>query len=360
MNKKIIVIGSFFIIILTLTFSLSDINGSRPVPPFLVSCTMTPNSWWDEGVIGIMADSSDWQRIQVDLKDVFERTIRTPQLESTFRVKHVPMEQFELYTRFKYLIIASTMNSGGKIGQIVKEQLQDSLIKKGVLEGEYYVFPLQNQWAKKQLIAVLVAKDIHSLREKIHINREFIYNIFKSDYEDYIHYTIEGKRANHKLKEELLDKYDWTLLLQRDYFMVQEFPDQGFIWFRRLMPERWIFVRWIEGGDMSMLRPEWVIRERNRIGAKYYGGDSVVNKYLYSREGEFLGREAQITRGLWENEPKVKGGPFKNYTFYDPLTRRVFMIDLAMYAPQKDKLPYLHRMDVIAKTFRTIFDREEE
>ena len=113
-----------------------------------------------------------------------------------------------------------------------------------------------------------------------------------------------------------------------------------------------------------MLRPEWVIRERNRIGAEYYGGDRVVTykyEYLNSHEGEFLGREAQITHGLWENKVKVKGGLFKNYTFYDPLSRRVFMIDLAMHAPLKDrKLPYLHRMDVIAKTFRTIFDNTEK
>ncbi|MEJ2627629.1 MAG: DUF4837 family protein [bacterium] len=207
---------------------------------------------------------------------------------------------------------------------------------------------------------MLVAKDIPTLQEKIYLNREFIYNIFRTDYQEFIHFTIEGNRANHQLQEELRDKYEWSLLLQRDYFVVQEYPGQGFIWFRRVIPERWIFVRWIEGGDLAMLRPEWIVRERNRIGAKYYGGDTVVNKYLFSKQGKFLGREAQITRGLWENNPKIKGGPFENYTFYDPLTRRVYMIDLAMYAPQKDKLPYLHRMEVIAETFRTIFDKEEE
>lgn len=357
MKKRIII---FLLFVFIFSVIMINITGKGHIPSFLVSCTFKPNSWWDEGIIGVMADSTDWQRIQVNLRDVYERIIRTPQSESTFRLKHVPIEKFELYTRFKYLIIASTMNSKGKIGQIVQEQLQDSLIKKGILDGEYYVFPLRDQWAKDQLIAVLVAKDIQTLNQKILSNREFIYNIFKSDYEEYIHYTIEENRANHKLEGKLREKYEWTLLLQRDYFVVQEYPADGFIWFRRLMPERWIFVRWIEGGDMEMLRPGWIVRERNRIGAKYYGGDQVVNKYLYSREGEFLGRDAQITRGLWENEGKVKGGPFKNYTFYDPLSRRIFMIDLAMYAPQKDKLPYLHRMDVIAQTFRTIFDKKEK
>ncbi len=357
MYKKIIFITGVMII-LFISILLIQSNGN--VPSFLVSCSMTPNSWWNEGTIGVMADSSDWMRIQKDLEDVFVRIIRTPESESTFRLKHVLRENFELYTRFRYLIIASTMNSTGKIGQIVREQLQDSLIRKGVLEGEYYIFPLRNQWAKDQLIAVLVAKDIPTLQEKIYLNREFIYNIFRTDYQEFIHFTIEGNRANHQLQEELRDKYEWSLLLQRDYFVVQEYPGQGFVWFRRLVPERWIFVRWIEGGDLAMLRPEWIVRERNRIGAKFYGGDTVVNKYLFSKQGKFLGREAQITRGLWENNPKIKGGPFENYTFYDPLTRRVYMIDLAMYAPQKDKLPYLHRMEVIAETFRTIFDKEEE
>ncbi len=359
MHKKILFISSILMIILVLSILLVNSNGNSFVPSFLVSCSINPNCWWDEGVIGVMADSSDWQGIQVNLINTFEHIIRTPQSESTFRLKHIPMNQFELYTRYKYLIIASTMSSSGKIGQIVQEQLQDSLIRKGVLEGEYYVFPLRNQWAKDQLIAVLVAKDIQTLRKKITANSDFIYTIFKSDYDEFIQSTIEGTRANQKLEKELLEKYDWTLLLQRDYFVVQEFPAEGFIWFRRLMPERWIFVRWIDGGDIDMLRPEWLVKERNRIGAKYYGGDRVVNKYLFSRQSEFLGREAQITRGLWENVSKVKGGPFMNYAFYDPLSRRVFIIDCAMYAPQKDKLPFLHRMEVIVKTFRTIFDKEE-
>ncbi len=63
---------------------------------------------------------------------------------------------------------------------------------------------------------------------------------------------------------------------------------------------------------------------------------------------------------LWENEDKVAGGPFKNYTFYDSLSRRIYMIDLAVYAPDRDKLPFVKRMEIIAKTFRTIFDPEDD
>ena len=57
-----------------------------------------------------------------------------------------------------------------------------------------------------------------------------------------------------------------------------------------------------------------------------------------------------------QNDGKVAGGPFINYTFHDPLSRRVYMIDVAVFAPARDKVPYLRRLDVIAHTFYTVFD----
>ena len=109
-----------------------------------------------------------------------------------------------------------------------------------------------------------------------------------------------------------------------------------------------------------MLSPEWVIGERNRIGAEYYGGDRIASQYFFSRRSVFLGRSAQITTGLWENEDRNAGGPFKNYTFYDPLQRRTYMLDIAVYGPGREKVPFLRRMDIIAHTFQTVFDRETD
>ena len=122
-------------------------------------------------------------------------------------------------------------------------------------------------------------------------------------------------------------------------------------------PERWLFVRWIEGKDASRLNQDWVVGERNRIGAEYYGGDRLSGSYLFSQRTEFLGRPAQLTTGLWENEEKVAGGPFRNYTFIDEPTGHLYMIDIAVYAPGRDKYPYLRRLDIIAHTFRTLFDK---
>ena len=323
----------------------------------IVSCSLKPRGWWTEGVIAVMADLEEWDALQVSLGMVYEHVVRTPQIENTFTVKYVSESDFENYISYRYLILAATLESKGKIGQIVDRVVSDPAIRQGVNEGKYYVFTQRNQWAKDQLMIILVAKDLFTLREKIETNSEFLYAIFDTDWNERLEKDMFESGEQKDVEENLMAIYGWSIRLQRDYFLVQEFPDEGFVWFRRMYPERWIFVRWIDGGDTTLLDAYWVIKERNRIGAEYYGGDRVrSDRFLFSRRSVFLGRTAQITSGLWENDGKVAGGPFINYTFYDSLSRRVYMIDVAVFDPAGDKMPHLRRLEIIARTFRTVFD----
>ena len=143
---------------------------------------------------------------------------------------------------------------------------------------------------------------------------------------------------------------------------MDEVVEDGYVWLRRLYPERWIFIHWIEKGDTSMLNTDWVVRERERLEKAYMEGEEVSEHYLVSFRSEFLGRDAVVTTGLWEQKEKEVGGPFKNYTFYDPLSGRLYMIDLAIFAPEYagQKLPFLKRMDIMAHTFRTVYDTVED
>ena len=52
-------------------------------------------------------------------------------------------------------------------------------------------------------------------------------------------------------------------------------------------------------------------------------------------------------------QPVGGGGPFVNCTFYDQATDRVYMLDGSVYAPDDDKMDFVRRMEVMARTFRT-------
>ncbi len=325
-----------------------------------VSCSFQSRDRWNEGVIAVMADSTDWVALESVLNTTYERVVRTPQIEKTYTLRYVKPAEIDNWTNYRYLILAATLESTGRVGKIVQRVVSDPEVYQWVQDGRNYVFTQKNQWAKNQLMTILVSKDLATLREKIEANSEFLYAIFDTDVLYQIKKDMYLRREQIDLEQQLLTTANWTVRLQHDYFIDEEDLNEGFVSFRRMVPERWFFVHWIDGGDTTQLDPYWVLAQRNRIGGKYYSGSRVSDQYFFSTRSSFLGRPAQVTTGLWESDTDAAGGPFKNYTFYDELTKRTYMIDYAVFAPGKDKMSYLRRLDVMARTFRTIFDPSEE
>ena len=68
---------------------------------------------------------------------------------------------------------------------------------------------------------------------------------------------------------------------------------------------------------------------------------------------DFNSRYAIRLDGVWQNEKHVMGGPFRSYGFYDENDGRLYMIDLAVYAPGERKYQYIRQLDGIASTFET-------
>ncbi|MBN2417497.1 DUF4837 family protein [bacterium] len=324
------------------------------------ACGLLPNSWETEGVVAVMADQADWDRLHPDLSRVFERVTRTPQKETAYTLVHVSEEDFTRYTKYKYLVLVATLDSRGRVGEIVNKVVSNPEIRAQVERGDRFLITQEGQWSRDQFMLILVGKDAETLGRIMEANSGLIFDTLDDVVTDRIKKIMYKRREQKALASRLMSTYNWSLRMQHDFFIPQEFPDEGFMWFRRIFPERWIFIRWIDGGRESDLNERWVVGERNRVGAKYYSGDYVESSYLFSYHGEFLGRPAIITTGLWGNDDKIAGGPFRNYTFYDEYTKRIYMIDLAVYAPNRDKLPYLKRLDIIAHSFKTIFDMETE
>jgi len=323
-------------------------------------CNIKQRGWEAEGVIAVMADAEEWEALEIPVRKTFERVIRTPQFEHTFNLRYVKPEEFKAYTEYHYLVLLASLESKGHIGDIVNKAISNPEIRAQVERGERFYIQLNNQWAQNQILMMLVAKDNEALQAHLLASGDEVYRAFDDVVNARLKKEMFDKKEQVEIEKRLMRTYNWSIRLQHDYFIAQEVYGQGIIWFRRMFPERWIFVRWIDDADASLLNQNWVINERNRIGAEYYGNDKISDRYLFSYRDTFLGRPAQITEGLWENDEKNAGGPFKNYTFYDADTKRVYMLDLAIYAPARDKMPYLKRHEIIAHTFRTIFDVEIE
>jgi hypothetical protein len=328
---------------------------------YLGGCAKKPESLGGETKLFVVADSSDWAYLEAAFKNVFEKTMHTPQPEKVFEVHWVPPDRFNEVATRKNLVLLGALNSPGELTPKIKNMLSQE-VRERVEAGSEFVFTKKDPWAKQQLLVVLVSNDLPELREKLEGNKEFLYNLFE---EKLIAETTEDMfemLEQKELEKELLKKYGWTIRIQHDYFINSESPIDRFVMLRRSLPssERWIFVHWIDGADANIINEEWAIQTRNRLAGKFYENDKVNEEYTYSKEVDFLGRPALMLEGLWENNEKVIGGPFRSYSFYDEPSGRIYMIDIAVFYPAGDKEPFLRQLDIMAHSFKTSYEIKED
>ena len=327
----------------------------------LAGCARKPKSIGGETKLFVLADSTDWEFLGFFFRKVFEKTVRTPQPEKVFEVNWISPDKFNEIATSKNLVLLGALNSEGQLIQKIKNMLS-SEVREKVESGSEFVFTKEDPWAEEQLLVVLVSNTLPELREKLEGNKQFLYNLFeKKLIEDTAAQMFESYEQKD-IEKELLKKYGWAIRIQHDYIMNFERPQNRFIMLRRSLPrsERWIFIHWIDEGDPNVINKDWAIKTRNRLTKKFYDNDQINEEYTRSKEIDFLGRPALMLEGLWENVEQVIGGPFKNYCFYDIPSQRIYMIDIAVFFPGGEKEPFLRQLDIMAHSFRTFHDVNEE
>ena len=209
---------------------------------------------------------------------------------------------------------------------------------------------------------ILASTSLDQLKRKVVANKGQLYGYFEKKLLRETTNEMYERLEQKDLADKFLEEYGWTVRVQHDYILNVERQQDRFIMLRRSLPqrERWLFVHWLEGVDPSVIDAQWAIGRRNKMTKKFYQGDIINEEYTSSRDVEFSGKRALMLEGLWENVPRVIGGPFRNYTFYDDKTGRIYMIDVAVFFPGGKKEPFLRQLDIMAHTFQTAYDLNKQ
>jgi len=318
----------------------------------VTQCERELTGWGDDGDIQVLADSLLWEATESSLRDIFEVPIETPQLEKVFTLFRGDLNKFK---RYKNIIFISTLDGDGDVAQVVQKNLSPDAIEK--IKSGNYVFLKKEEWASHQLILFLVSTDTENLLSKINENKEYLFNIFNDYWNETQKEQMYQRYEQKDVEVYLLQTYEWMVRVQHDYKIFKENADSNFIMLRRMLPERWLFVHWMNTTDPSVITTKWCIKKRNELGKQYYEGDSVEETFVQPDTSivDFLGRRALRIFGLWRNDNKEAGGPFINYCFYDEPSQRIYMLDFAIFAPRfkKAKRQYLRQAEIILHTFKT-------
>jgi hypothetical protein len=276
----------------------------------------------------------------------------TPQPEKIFYLTRINPLNFKEYRKFRHIILLGTLNSNGKFSNYIKGIL-DEKQKKDIREGRYFYFIKHNEFSLEQTILILVANNVEELKENIVENKGFIFNQFNRALDTYVINSMFGRKENMELSNKLYKSYGWTFRMQPDYIIAKEVKEGKFLWLRRFDPDRMISIYWKDSNDGSELNEIWAFERRILVGKNYLNNMKMVEGYTKIEKINFLGRDAIKLEGLWEIEEKAIGGFFRSYTFFDMKTKKIYFIDISVFAPGEVKEPYIRQLDIIAHTFST-------
>ncbi|MCR4437573.1 MAG: DUF4837 family protein [bacterium] len=317
----------------------------------LGGCSSKKPGYGSEDLIIALADSVEWEALRPAVSAALERQVYTPQPESLLRVRWVPPEKWGAFKRYHSFLVIGTLSGSPVMQQLFKSMLSPTDMRR-VEQDSSFLFKKDNPWAFDQLLLVVVANDTATLTRRMQENADRLYGLMLAHVREVMTKQMFGKHEQKALSEELLRKYGWAVRIQHDYHPLEK-PGDRIVWLRRIPPERWFLVHWEESDDPSQLTPEWCLKKRQWIGESFYTGERIVDGYTKWEWVDFDGRRAIEMWGLWEDSVKVVGGPFHVYAFYDHGSARLFLIDMACFAPGERKMPYMRQMDVMARTFRT-------
>jgi hypothetical protein len=135
-------------------------------------------------------------------------------------------------------------------------------------------------------------------------------------------------------------------------------PDSGTpgVELHRPAPPRVLGVFWRDStAPPSLDAPEALFDLRAAYVRQRYDGDRMDRSRTRFEAARLDGRPALRMSGYWFNDRhSPAGGFYETYFIWDARARRLWAVDLLVYAPGREKTPLLRELRAVAGTFRTL------
>ncbi|MEQ9310427.1 MAG: DUF4837 family protein [Balneolaceae bacterium] len=314
----------------------------------------------------VVMDSTQWESETANaIRETFGKGVFTlPSPEEYYDLTFMPIRsrsQLERIRNSKNIIFASAVDADDNVGRQVRAFLDDG-VEQRVREGESFAFPLEDQWFRDQYALILSSSSDSALAEKIRNSEDaLLTSALEKELKRWTYFVYE-KKEQTQYSDSLWDEHGFQVRIQHDY--IKSVDTTNFITYRRDLPNntRWMWIWWQEDvPDISFLDNDWVNTTRDSLMQVFIRG-SRDNNYVateYRRpvetktfeKGRLLGYE---TLGTWQMINAAMGGPFVNFTYYDPATSRLFMIEYSQFAPSvRSKLPFVRQFRAMGRTFES-------
>ena len=318
----------------------------------------------------VVMDSTMWESQTADaIRDVFGKWVLTvPNGEPYYDLRFTQIRSqahLERLRNQKNLIFAAPIDEDSNVGRQIRGFL-DEPVEQRVRSGDSFAFPVEDQWYRDQYALILSSTSDSALANKIrNTENSLLSNMLEKELKRWEYFVYE-KKEQTQLSDSLWANKGFKVRFQHDY--IKNIDTLNFQSYRRFIPQndRWMWVWHMDSvNDISFLDDDWIIATRDSLSKQFIKGarDSM---YVQTYENDDVGRPvvtesfqkgrliAYETRGTWYMVNGLMGGPFVNFTYYDPDTNRLFMVDYNQFAPSvRKKLPFVRQFRAMGRTFES-------
>lgn len=316
--------------------------------PIITGCGIKPKARGDLNTVIIFADSAVYARCEPALQNALGKIVDTPQPEPVFNLKPVSFDKFSDSTVAATIIMLCSLEDEGPVSQYVQGMF-DSTALKGIKDGVFWFFAKENPWYRNQQLIIAAANDAGELAFRLVTGGEEIFGVMNKALMQRSESEMYEAGEKIDLEKEIRSKYGFSVRIQHDYFLVTENADERYIRLRRANPERWMTISWMQADSLS---EQMVVDERIRLGKLFGDPSRIEPDYNKLTACDDIVPGGILLRGLYVFEiPTGGGGPFFTYAIRDSAQRKVYFIDGMVFAPGKEKMPFLTQLEVMARTF---------
>lgn len=314
----------------------------------------------------VVMDSTDWNSdTAMAIRETFGGQIETvPTPENVYSLVFRDFstnDQLEQLQEYKNVIFAASLDQEHNVSRFVGGILSDD-IEGRVRSEESFAFPLTDRWVRDQWSLILTSVSDEALAEKI-INSEesLVGHLMEREFERRIE-NIYRRGEQIAVSDSLWEDHGWKVRMQHDY--IQVIDSSKAVMFRRYLPDnnRWMWAWWKDDvTDIDFVTPEWINATRDSLMEHLVQGERdgsyVTTDYRRPLETRDVTREDRLigyeTMGLWRMTNDFMGGPFVHFTYYDPETERLFMVEYAQFAPSVKKRRFVRQFQAMGRTFES-------
>lgn len=286
------------------------------------------------------------------VRAAIEREVFTTRNERVFEITATTSSDIGEFRNWKRVIVVEPLNSPILLPEILETSGDQVIVEE-----------LEDKWARGQTIFVLAAPSQETTVDLVVDEIDGVYEVIHERFVEAHVARMWASEPDSVAFQQFFEEHGFGIVLPKVYRSATASAPPSSVVFYNEDPRRVISMHWLP--RPASVSADDILEVRRSWGGDLFEGDEIVAETVSQDTVEAVapeplpgiqisetrvgGEPAIRLQGRWLNQEEVSGGVFVTYgvTCRDQLV----LLDANLYAPDRDKYPYLIQFEEIFKTF---------